>query len=151
VTCSIRITAGTPNIPSLCFFPILGIAGILPWLGRSLLFSYRYFLIHLSSYKFSLHSLATDEIITFLVKKDMSSGLTLKTTPPHQTAQCTAHYSADTETCNYNENYWVSGFCSSPGILNTIKHNGSETGSVSILRWGEGNAYSGLLIEVSPF
>jgi hypothetical protein len=36
----------------------------------------------------------------------------------------------------YNtQNYWVSGLCLSCGIVNTRKHNVSETGSVSILRW----------------
>jgi hypothetical protein len=38
----------------------------------------------------------------------------------------------------YNtQNYWVSGLCQSSGILNTRKHNVPETGSVSVLRWGE--------------
>jgi hypothetical protein len=32
------------------------------------------------------------------------------------------------------QNYWVSGLCPSSGILNTRKHNVSETGSVSVLR-----------------
>jgi hypothetical protein len=40
------------------------------------------------------------------------------------------------------QNYWVSGLRPSSGILNTRKHNVSETGSVSILRWGEGDTYS---------
>jgi hypothetical protein len=36
----------------------------------------------------------------------------------------------------YNtQNYWVSGLCPSSRILNTRKHNVSETGSVSVLRW----------------
>jgi hypothetical protein len=35
-------------------------------------------------------------------------------------------------------NYWVFGFSPSFGILETRKHNVSETGSVSILRWDEG-------------
>jgi hypothetical protein len=30
------------------------------------------------------------------------------------------------------QDYWVSGICSSSGILNTRKHNISETGSVSV-------------------
>jgi hypothetical protein len=34
------------------------------------------------------------------------------------------------------QSYLVSGLCQSFGILNTRKHNDSETGSVSILRWG---------------
>jgi hypothetical protein len=39
----------------------------------------------------------------------------------------------------YNtQNYWISGLCPSSGILNTRKHNVSEIGSVSVLRWGEG-------------
>jgi hypothetical protein len=33
-----------------------------------------------------------------------------------------------------SENYWVSGLCPLSGILNTIKHNVSETGSASVLR-----------------
>jgi hypothetical protein len=33
------------------------------------------------------------------------------------------------------QNYWVFGLCSSSGILKTRKHNVSETGSVSVLRW----------------
>jgi hypothetical protein len=32
------------------------------------------------------------------------------------------------------QNYWVLGFCPSSGILETRKHNVSETGSVSVLR-----------------
>jgi hypothetical protein len=32
------------------------------------------------------------------------------------------------------QNYWVLGLCSSSGILETRKHNVSETGSVSVLR-----------------
>jgi hypothetical protein len=35
-----------------------------------------------------------------------------------------------TTVCN-TQNYWVSGLCPSSGILNTGKHNVSETGSVS--------------------
>jgi hypothetical protein len=34
------------------------------------------------------------------------------------------------------QNYWVLGLCPSSDILNTRKHNVSETGSVSILRRG---------------
>jgi hypothetical protein len=35
----------------------------------------------------------------------------------------------------YNtHNYWGSGLCPSSGILKTIKHNVSETGSVFVLR-----------------
>jgi hypothetical protein len=48
--------------------------------------------------------------------------------------------------------------CSSSGILNTIKHSVSETGSVPVFRWGEGDTYSvGSLrkssraFDVSPF
>jgi hypothetical protein len=37
----------------------------------------------------------------------------------------------------YNtQNYWVFGLCPSSGILETRKHNVSETGSVSVPRWG---------------
>jgi hypothetical protein len=43
----------------------------------------------------------------------------------------------------YNtQNYWVSGLCPSSGILNTRKHNVSKTGSISVLRKGEGDTYS---------
>jgi hypothetical protein len=49
----------------------------------------------------------------------------------------------------YNtQNYWVSGLCPSTGILNTRKHNVTETASVSVLRWREGHTYSvGSLIK----
>jgi hypothetical protein len=33
-----------------------------------------------------------------------------------------------------HQNYWVFGLCSSSGILETRKHNVSETGPVSVLR-----------------
>jgi hypothetical protein len=39
------------------------------------------------------------------------------------------------------QNYWVSALCPSSGILNISKHNVSETGPVSVLRLGEGEAY----------
>jgi hypothetical protein len=43
----------------------------------------------------------------------------------------------------YNtQNYWVSGLCPLCGILNNRKHNVSETGSVSVFRWGKGENYS---------
>jgi hypothetical protein len=32
------------------------------------------------------------------------------------------------------QNYWVSGLCPSSGILNTRKHNISETESLSVVR-----------------
>jgi hypothetical protein len=32
------------------------------------------------------------------------------------------------------QNYWVFGLFPSPGILGTIKHDVSETGTVSVLR-----------------
>jgi hypothetical protein len=39
----------------------------------------------------------------------------------------------------YNtRNYWVFGRCPSSGILKIREHNISETGSVSVLRWGGG-------------
>jgi hypothetical protein len=39
----------------------------------------------------------------------------------------------------YNtQNYWVFELCPSSGILETIKHNVLETGSVSVLRLGGG-------------
>jgi hypothetical protein len=43
--------------------------------------------------------------------------------------------------CN-KQNRWVCELCPSPGIVNTRKHNVSETGSVSDFRRGEGNIYS---------
>jgi hypothetical protein len=43
----------------------------------------------------------------------------------------------------YNtENYCVLGLCPSSGILEARKHNVSETGSVSVLRWGGEDTYS---------
>jgi hypothetical protein len=42
--------------------------------------------------------------------------------------------------CN-TQNYWIAGLCPSSGILNTRKHNVSETGSVSVVRSGEGGTY----------
>jgi hypothetical protein len=30
------------------------------------------------------------------------------------------------------QNYWISGLCPLPGILNTRKHNVSETGSMDL-------------------
>jgi hypothetical protein len=43
----------------------------------------------------------------------------------------------------YNtHNDWVSGHCPSSGIPNTRNHNVSETGSVSVFRWGEEDTYS---------
>jgi hypothetical protein len=41
-----------------------------------------------------------------------------------------------------NQNHWGSGLCPSSGILKTRKHDVSETGSVSVLRWREGDTYS---------
>jgi hypothetical protein len=39
----------------------------------------------------------------------------------------------------YNtQNYWVLGLFPSSGILQNRKHDVSETGSVSVLRWGGG-------------
>jgi hypothetical protein len=39
----------------------------------------------------------------------------------------------------YNtQNYWVSGLCPSSGILETRKHNVSETGSIPAPRCGGG-------------
>jgi hypothetical protein len=43
----------------------------------------------------------------------------------------------------YNtQGYWVSGICPSSGISFTGTQNGSETGSVSVFRWGEVDTYS---------
>jgi hypothetical protein len=36
------------------------------------------------------------------------------------------------------QNHWIYGLCPLSGILNTIKCNVLEIGSVSILRWGGG-------------
>jgi hypothetical protein len=42
----------------------------------------------------------------------------------------------------YNtQNYWVLGLCPPSDILETRKHNVSETGSVSVFRWGGGPGY----------
>jgi hypothetical protein len=50
----------------------------------------------------------------------------------------------------YNtHNYWVFGLCPSCGILETRKHNVLETGSVSVLRWGEDTYSVGLCFLVS--
>jgi hypothetical protein len=39
----------------------------------------------------------------------------------------------------YNtQNCSALGYCPSSGIIETIKHNVSENGSVSVLRWGGG-------------
>jgi hypothetical protein len=35
------------------------------------------------------------------------------------------------------QNYWVFRLLPSAGILETRKHDVSETGSVSVLKWGE--------------
>jgi hypothetical protein len=44
---------------------------------------------------------------------------------------------------NFTQNYGVFyGLCPSSGILYTTKHSVSEAGSVSVLRWGEGDTYS---------
>jgi hypothetical protein len=43
--------------------------------------------------------------------------------------------------CN-TRSYWVFGLCPSSGILKTKEHNVSETGSVSVLRWGGEDTYS---------
>jgi hypothetical protein len=46
----------------------------------------------------------------------------------------------DRQNCRMNSdtvttlNHWVSGLCPSSGILNTGKHNVSETESISVLR-----------------
>jgi hypothetical protein len=41
----------------------------------------------------------------------------------------------------FAQNYWVFGLRPSSGILETRKHNVSETGSVSVLRLGEGRKH----------
>jgi hypothetical protein len=40
------------------------------------------------------------------------------------------------------KNYWGFGLCPSSGILKTRKHNISETGSFSVLRWRGEDTYS---------
>jgi hypothetical protein len=40
----------------------------------------------------------------------------------------------DSDVGDEHTNYWVSLLCSSSGILNTIKHSVSETGSVPVFR-----------------
>jgi hypothetical protein len=47
------------------------------------------------------------------------------------------------------QNYWVFGLCPSSGILETRKHNISETGYVSVPIWGEETP--GTVIEVRCF
>jgi hypothetical protein len=50
----------------------------------------------------------------------------------------------------YNiQNYRVSGLCPSSGILNTWKRNVSETGSISVIRWGERDTYSAAYLWTS--
>jgi hypothetical protein len=43
---------------------------------------------------------------------------------------------------SYFQNFWGSRICPAPGNLNTKRHIVSETGSVSVLRWWEEDAYS---------
>jgi hypothetical protein len=45
-----------------------------------------------------------------------------------------------------NQYYCVSWLCPMSGILNTTKHNVSESESVSVLRWGGG----GIPIQLGP-
>jgi hypothetical protein len=45
------------------------------------------------------------------------------------------------------QDYWVSGLCTSSGILNSRKRNILETESVSLLRWGEGDTTLLVLLE----
>jgi hypothetical protein len=46
------------------------------------------------------------------------------------------------DTCGFIQNYWVFGHCPSSGILETRKHNVSETASVSVLKWEVEDTYS---------
>jgi hypothetical protein len=41
----------------------------------------------------------------------------------------------------YNQNYWVFGLSPSFGILGNRKHDVLETGSVSVLKCGEGGRH----------
>jgi hypothetical protein len=51
----------------------------------------------------------------------------------------------------YNiQNCWASSLCPSSGILNTRNHNVSETGSVSILRWGGGGGGQETPTQLGP-
>jgi hypothetical protein len=49
------------------------------------------------------------------------------------------------------QNYWISGLYSSYGILNTKKHNISEIGCVSILRWAEGDTCTIYIVLLGHF
>jgi hypothetical protein len=66
--------------------------------------------------------------------------LTLSCTPNKweaNSSSCTDKalaYSHLDQTYTCTQKYWVSGLGPSSGILNTRKHNVSETGSVSVLR-----------------
>jgi hypothetical protein len=42
----------------------------------------------------------------------------------------------------HTQNYWVFGLFPSSGILGTRKHDVSETGSISVLRYGGEDTYS---------
>jgi hypothetical protein len=42
---------------------------------------------------------------------------------------------------NNTQNYWEFVLCPLSGILKNMKHNVSETGSVSVLRRGDGDTY----------
>jgi hypothetical protein len=42
----------------------------------------------------------------------------------------------------HTQNYWVFGLFLSPGILGTRKHDVSETGSVSVIRYEWEDTYS---------
>jgi hypothetical protein len=44
--------------------------------------------------------------------------------------------------CQITQNYWVFGLFPSSVILGIIKHDGSETGYVSALRYGGEDIYS---------
>jgi hypothetical protein len=41
----------------------------------------------------------------------------------------------------FSQSYWVFGLCPSSGIIKTREHNVSETGFVSVLRWGWRNQH----------
>jgi hypothetical protein len=57
--------------------------------------------------------------------------------PPPPPPSSSSSSSSNTISCYDlfgSQNHWVFGLCPSSGILETTKHNVSETGSVSVLR-----------------
>jgi hypothetical protein len=80
-------------------------------------------------------------LIAFISVRDISSRTIPDDTARHKISR-TGNYKYSNITYLVNtQNYWIFGLRSSSGILETRKHNVSETGSVSILRW-VGRQYS---------